>query len=97
MLNAILGEGTKGSIHRNRQSIIQAITDRVESAKPVDYALWTIGLTHFPNERKKQREWIADSFSDAQGIEAFFINQKGMKGGNTENFNDHKTVYVFIF
>ena len=81
----------------NRQSITQAITDRVESAKPADYSLWTIGLTQFPNERKKRRQWIADSFSDAQGIKSFFINQKGMKAGTTEDLNDHKTVYVYIF
>jgi len=81
----------------NRQLITQAIRDRVESAKPADYSLWTIGLTYFPNERKKQREWIADSFSDAQGIESFFINEKGMKGGKIEDFNEHKTVYVYIF
>jgi len=81
----------------NRQLITQAITNRVESAKPADYSLWTIGLTYFPNERKKQREWIADSFSDAQGIESFFINNKGMKGGTTEDFIEHKTVYVYIF
>ena len=81
----------------NRQSITQAIMDRVESAKPADYSLWTIGLTQFPNERKKQREWIADSYADAQGIESFFINEKGMKSGITEDFNDHKTVYVYIF
>ena len=81
----------------NRQSITQAITDRVESAKQADYSLWTIGLTHTPDERKKQRQWIADSFSDAQGIESFFINEKGMKAGTTEDFNDHKTVYVYIF
>ena len=81
----------------NRQSIIQAITDRVESAKPVDYSLWTIGLTHFPSERKNPRQWIADSFSDAQAIESFFINEKGMKGGATEELYDHKTVCVYIF
>jgi hypothetical protein len=81
----------------NRQSITQAITDRVESGKPADYSVWTIGLTRFPNERKKHLEWIADSFSDAQGIESFFINQKGMKAGTTADFNDHKTVYVYIF
>jgi hypothetical protein len=81
----------------NRQSITQAITDRVESAKPADYSVWTIGLTQFPNERKKQRQWIADSLSDAQGIESFFINKKGMKAGATVVFNDHKTVYVYIF
>jgi hypothetical protein len=81
----------------NRQSITEAIMDRVESAKPADYSLWTIGLTHFPNERKKQRQWIADSFSDAQGIESFFINQKGMKRGNAEALDAHKTVYVYIF
>jgi hypothetical protein len=81
----------------NRQSITQAITDRVESAKPADYSLWTIGLTYFPDERKKQRQWIADSFSEAQGIESFFINKRGMKVGTTEDFNNHKTVYVYIF
>jgi hypothetical protein len=81
----------------NRQSIIQAITDRVESAKLADYSLWTIGLTHFPSDRKKQRQWIADSFSEAQGIESFFINQKGMKGGTTEDFSDHTIVYVYTF
>jgi hypothetical protein len=80
----------------NRQSITQAITDRVESVKPVDYSLWTIGLTQFPNERKRRRQWIADSLSDAKGIESFFINQKGMKAGAIEDFNDHKTVYVYI-
>ena len=81
----------------NRQSITQAITDRVESAKPADYSLWTIGVTYFPNERKKPRQWIADSFSDAQGIESFFINERGMKRGITEDINDHKTIYVYIF
>ena len=81
----------------NRQSITQAITDRVESAKPADYSLWTIGLTQFPNERKKQRQWIADSLTDAKGIESFFINQKGMKGVTTEDLNGHKTIYVYIF
>jgi hypothetical protein len=81
----------------NRQSIIQAITDRVESAKTADYSLWTIGLTHFPNELKRPQEWIADSFSDAQDIESFFINTKGMKGGTTDVLYEHKTVYVYIF
>ena len=81
----------------NRQSITQAITDRVESAKPADYSLWTIGLKQFPNEHKKQREWISDSLSEAQGIASFFINQKGMKAGSSEDFTDHKTVYVYIF
>ena len=81
----------------NRQSIIQAITDRVETAKTADYSLWTIGLTHFPNESKRQREWIANSFADAQDVESFFINQKGMKGGTTEVLYEHKTVYVYIY
>ena len=81
----------------NGQSIIQAITDKVESAKPADYSLWTIGLTHFPNEGKRQRQWIADSCSDAQDIKSFFINIKGMKGGTTEVLNAHKIVYVYIF
>jgi len=89
--------GTRESLHVNRQSIIQAITDRVESAKPADYSFWTIGLTHFPDQRKKQRQWIADSLSDAKGIESFFINEKGMKAGTTEHLDTYKTVYVYIF
>ena len=81
----------------NRQAITQAITDRVESVKPADYSLWTIGLTQFPEERKKQRQWIADSLSDAKDIESFFVNQKGMKVEATMDFNDHRTVYIYIF
>ncbi len=81
----------------NRQSIIQAITDRVETTKTADYSLWTIGLTHFPNKSKKHQEWIANSFSDAQEIKSFFINQKGMKGGTTDVLYEHKTVYVYIY
>ncbi len=64
----------------NRQSITQAITDRVEFAKAADYSLWTIGMTHFPNERKKQREWIADSLSDAQEHRILFHKQHGHEG-----------------
>jgi hypothetical protein len=81
----------------NRQLITQAITERVESVKPADYSLWTIGLTQFPEERKKQRQWIADSLSDAQSIQSFFVNQKGMRGGTNMDFNEHKTIYIYIF
>ena len=40
----------------DKKSIKQAIISRVESAKTGDYSMWTIGLTHDPDERKEQHE-----------------------------------------
>jgi len=90
------------------KSIKQAIIDRVGSSKTVDYSIWTIGLTHDPSERKQQHEangksvkyweqWIADSLVDAQDIESYFINTKGMKGGTGGDLSARKTIYVYIF
>jgi len=92
----------------DKKSIKQAIISRVESAKTVDYSLWTIGLTHDPDERKEQHEndgksteywdqWIADSLSEAQDIESYFIEEKGMKGGTGGSLSATLTVYVYIF
>jgi hypothetical protein len=92
----------------DKKSVKQAIIDRVESSKTVDYSAWTIGLTHDPAERKQQHEadkkstkhwkqWIADLLSDAQDIESYFIKTKGMKGGTGGDLSARKTVYVYIF
>lgn len=92
----------------DKASIKQAIINRVESAKTVDYSMWTIGLTHDPEERKQQHEddgkstkywkqWVADSLSDAEEIESYFINEKGMKGGTGGNLSAYRTIYVYIF
>lgn len=92
----------------DKKSIAQAIINRVESSEKVDYSAWTIGLTHDPVERKQQHEadgkstkywkqWVADSLSDAQDIESYFINTKGMKGGTGGDLSARKTVYVYIF
>lgn len=92
----------------DKRSIKDAIIDRVESSKTVNYSAWTIGLTHDPLERKQQHEadgkstlywkrWVADSLSDAQDIESYFINIKGMKGGTGGDLSSKKTVYVYIF
>ena len=92
----------------DKQSIKQAIIDRVEGSKTVKYSSWTIGLTHNPKERKQQHEddgksvehwkqWTADSLSDAQEIESYFINDKGMKGGTGGDLSHYRTVYVYIF
>ena len=94
-------------IDMNKASIKQAIVNRVESTKAA-YSAWRIGLTHDPDERKQQHEddekstkywkqWVADSLSDAEDIESYFINDKGMKGGTGGNLSAHKTVYVYIF
>ncbi len=92
----------------DKKSIKQAIIDRVESSTTVDYSVWTIGLTHDPAERKQQhkadgkstkywKQWIADSLSDAQDIESYFINTKGMNGGTGGDLSTRKTVSVYIF
>ncbi len=92
----------------DKKSIKQAIIDRVELSETVDYSAWTIGLTHDPADRKKQHaadgkstkyweQWVADTLSDAQDIESYFINTKGMKGGTGGDLRARKTVYVYIF
>ncbi len=92
----------------DKRSITQAIVDRVESSKVADYSSWTVGLSHDPTERKQQHEadgksttywkqWVADSLSDAQDIESYFINTKGMKGGTGGDLSARRTVYVYIF
>lgn len=92
----------------DKKSIKQAIIDRVESSKTVEYSAWTIGLTPDPAERKGQhkadrksttywKQWVAGSLSDAQDIESYFINTKGMKGGTGDDLSARKTVYVYIF
>ena len=92
----------------DKTSIKKAIIKRVESSKEVDYSAWTIGLTHGPMERKQQHEsegkstehwtqWVADSLSDAQDAEAYFIHTKGMKGDTGGNLSARKTVCVYVF
>ncbi len=92
----------------DKNAIRKAIMHRVESSKEVRYSAWRIGLTHDPEERKAQHEeegrniqywqqWFADSLSDAQEIESFFINEKGMKGGTGGDLSPNRTVYVYIF
>ncbi len=91
-----------------KQDITDAIVSRVESSKTVDYSTWRIGLTHDTDDRKQQHEnerlnteywkqWQADSLSDAEQIESYFINEKGMKGGTGGDLDARKTVYVYIF
>ena len=86
-------------------SIMSAITTKVGTTS---YNAWRIGLTHDPAERKqywteaeKQRtgswsQWLADSLSDAQDVESYFI-KKGMKGGTGGVLSAGRPVYVYIF
>jgi hypothetical protein len=76
--------------------------------KGTAYSKWRIGLTHDLAERKaywgenKRQDmsswhnWTADSLADAQEIENYFINEKGMKGGVGGDLSARKTVYVYI-
>jgi len=91
-----------------KQDIMDAIVSRVELSKTVKYSAWYIGLTHDPDDRKQQHEnegrstkywnqWRADSLSDAEQIETYFINEKDMKGGTGGDLDARKTVYIYIF
>lgn len=91
-----------------KDEIVQEIIRRVEGSKTVNYAAWTVGLTHNPQERQTQHEadgkdiqywkqWVADSLDEAQEVESYFINEKGMKGGTGGNLSPSRTVYVYIF
>ena len=90
-----------------KRSIDSAIIKRIESSKKVDYSVWRIGITHDPEERKRQhrkdgksttywKQWTADSLSDAEEIESHFINDLGLEGGTGGNLSDDSTVYVYI-
>ena len=73
-------------------SIISAINTKVGTTS---YSAWRIGLTHDPAERRQYwtetqsqstgswSQWLADSLSDAQELESYFI-QKGMRVGQVE-------------
>jgi hypothetical protein len=87
-----------------KSEIIAAIESKVSGTS---YSTWRIGLTHDPTGRKNEwaaegedvsrwSEWQADSLSDAQYIEAYFIN-KGMKGGAGGDLSPYKTVWVYVF
>jgi hypothetical protein len=86
-----------------KSGIASAITSKVGSTA---YDIWRIGLTHDPVERKKYwasvestsywSQWQADSLSNAQDIESFFIN-KGMKGGTGGDLSSWRTTYVYFF
>ncbi len=88
-----------------KSEIISAIESKVKS---IGYSPWRIGLTHDPEERKKYwseteklsvtlwSQWQADSLSDAQDVEAQFID-KGMKGGTGGDLSPYKTVYIYVF
>lgn len=87
----------------------ETIKSGIQTKVGSNYSAYRIGLTHDLAERKsywkdtkKQdvsywKEWQADSLSDAQEIETYFIQTKGMKGGEGGDLSSRKTVYVYVF
>ncbi len=71
-----------------------------------DFKIWRIGITADLEERKEfwsgqestkyWAEWQADSASDAKAIEAYFLNEKKMKGGTGGDVTS-QTKYVYVF
>lgn len=87
-----------------KNEIINAIEQRISSAKKKDYSIWTIGITDNPKERKEQHknegkdvqfwlEWKTESEADARDIEKYFIS-KGVNGG-TGGITNATFVYIF--
>ena len=84
----------------SKASIIAAIETKIGNTK---YSIWRIGLTHTPNKRKTEwkdpehwSQWEANSLSDAQDIEAHFINL-GMDGGTGGDLESRYKTYVYVF
>lgn len=89
------------------QAIKKGILKRVKRGNN-NFSIWTIGLTHDLIKQKEQhnaegkdtkywQQWKADLLSDAQEIERFFIEERGMKRGTGGDLNDHDAVHVYIF
>jgi len=89
----------------DKESIKHAIMRRACSE---GYSFWTIGLTHDPAGRKQEHrsrgesvvrwaQWAADSLSDAQEIETYFVRRRGMTGGHAGDLNPYLDVYVYIY
>lgn len=92
----------------NKKLIADAIIKRVSAAREVDYNLWRIGITNDISRRAAEHNdegenikyglyWQADNLSDAQEIEAYFINTMGMNGGTGGALDDTRPVFVYIF
>lgn len=86
----------------------QEIINDIEAISDYDFSIWRIGLSHNPSDRKQEhkdegqntkhwKQWKADSLPDAEDIESYFINEKGMKGGTGGNLSSNKPIYIYIF
>jgi len=86
-----------------KSTIISEINTKVGT----NHTAYRIGITHDPVERKKYwtsqesttywKQWEADSLSDAQAIETYFIQEKKMKGGEGGDMDSKKKTYVYVF
>ena len=82
------------------------ILSEIDTKTSHNHSLYRIGITKDPDERKEYwgtkettkywKQWLADSLADAQSIETYFIQKKGMKGGEGGDVSaSTKWVYVF--
>ena len=86
------------------KQIANAIVERVNGTKVLNFQAWRIGLTHDVNDRYEQWNkpqhflyWEADSLAEAQAVESHLIHKMGMKGGTGGDLDEDKTTYVYIF
>lgn len=93
------------------EHIKQAIEKHVDMSTKRQLALWSIGITNYPDELKKKQgfpsgwyQWRVDSLAAAREIQSHYLtrfpadDQKRMKSGyNTRAMDQRKDAYVFIF
>jgi hypothetical protein len=82
------------------------IIAEIDSKTSHNYFAYRIGITDNAAERKQYwsttettknwQQWLADSPTDAQAIEAHFINDKGMSG-RTGGDVSSQTRWVYVF
>lgn len=89
-----------------KEKIISDITAKVGQSQ---FNYWRIGITNDPDAHKKYltrtgnedtvcwTHWEADSLTDAQEIEKFFITGKGIKEMKNGELSPGKKIYVYLF
>ena len=89
-----------------KATIIAGIEFRVGRSNP--YTDWRIGLTHDPEENKRNlkfregrnidrwSDWQANSLGEAEEVAGHFT-EKGMNSASDGNLSRFKPVFVYIF
>ena len=96
---------------KSEREISVAIADRLKNSEGPsgrNPKSWTIGITNYPVERRKEHKadgkpvkywecWKANDKGVAEAVERHWKHEMDMKGGTGGNTDGSKPVYVYIF